>query len=677
MGIFYMDVRMVSKAKQSAVAKAAYVSGENLYSERDEESKGYGKRLIVPDSFILAPEHAPDWVKDREKLWNEVEKIEKPFNSQLLREVVVALPIELNREQQLEMVKEYVQENFVDVGMVADVNIHRDKEENPHAHILLTIRPFDENGQWWKTKSKSKYILDKNGDFTYHENGKKRTTKIELTDWNDRGNVLKWREKFAEKVNEFYVKNEIDSKVSHLSYKEQGIEKEAKNRLTLKEYQIEKREKKKAIENGEEYKAITYYGALNEKVEAYNQEIETINQRIKEIERTPIQNENQFEDVRNNFEFNVQEKQSLDFVIGRNKTDEIDYETALKTSESIEYWKGSIDKKNRAFDRERTVLQSALKQFNESNKSIIKFGFKQEVFKEDYEPRVNELDNKYKKLANEFEGFATASKHAVIALHTQKEILKREFDFLYPEYKLTSKHDTKEVNEIMYKYVESFKNEKTIKTNVPEFDYPIMKDSSHLHFRDKVYREIDDYQKQSKAYFSLKRKLEQSETDYKESIQKQEQSNSSETRANVYKESINYLSLKKEFENHSIAYDKTKNGVYNSLIELYGTEQKSVIEKVPDRQKVEMLENYLDSREVNELGVDLSKVDWKDFNTNQTNYVGNQNDNQSGSNVGNFISDLIEQAQRNESNDLTEEEKRRRRNRKKKLTKEEKLEMEQ
>ncbi|PEM60355.1 hypothetical protein CN613_28130, partial [Bacillus pseudomycoides] len=103
-------------------------------------------RGVEPVAFVLAPENAPEWVYDRQVLWNEVEKSEKRSDSQLAREINVALPKELNYEQQEELVKEFVQDNFVNHGMVADVAIHRDDENNPHFHVMLTMRYIDENG---------------------------------------------------------------------------------------------------------------------------------------------------------------------------------------------------------------------------------------------------------------------------------------------------------------------------------------------------------------------------------------------------------------------------------------------------------------------------------------------------------------------------------------------------
>src|SRR5690606_13382450 len=108
-------------------------------------------------------------VYNRERLWNVVEAIEKNWNSRLSREVLVALPRELSNDVQKELLMEYVKENFSNNGMVADVSIHRDQSENPHAHIMLTVRPFNEDGTWANKRIKN-------------EEGKW----IHSTNWNDR-----------------------------------------------------------------------------------------------------------------------------------------------------------------------------------------------------------------------------------------------------------------------------------------------------------------------------------------------------------------------------------------------------------------------------------------------------------------------------------------------------------
>ena len=146
MAIYHLSMQIISRSKgQSAVASASYRSGEKLVDERTSETKFY-VRDVQPETMILAPSNSPDWVQDRNSLWNEVEKIEKRKDSQLAREMNIALPKELSNEQQKELISNFVQSEFVDKGMIADVAIHRDDKENPHAHVMLTMRTIDENG---------------------------------------------------------------------------------------------------------------------------------------------------------------------------------------------------------------------------------------------------------------------------------------------------------------------------------------------------------------------------------------------------------------------------------------------------------------------------------------------------------------------------------------------------
>ncbi|MCU7713109.1 MobA/MobL family protein, partial [Priestia megaterium] len=146
MAIYHLSMQIISRSKgQSAVAAAAYRSGEKLHDERTDEQKFYA-RDVQPETMILTPSHSPEWMKDRNCLWNEVEKVEKRKDSQLARELNVALPIELNHDQQKELIQSFVQNEFVEKGMVADIAIHRDDANNPHAHIMLTMRNVDQDG---------------------------------------------------------------------------------------------------------------------------------------------------------------------------------------------------------------------------------------------------------------------------------------------------------------------------------------------------------------------------------------------------------------------------------------------------------------------------------------------------------------------------------------------------
>ncbi len=171
----------------SAVGACAYRSGEVLKNEYDGITHDFTRKRGIVHTEILLPPHAPPDFADRSTLWNSVEKIEKSKNSQLAREIEVALPIELDREQQIQLVRDYVQKNFVSVGMCADIAIHDKKTGNPHAHIMLTMRPLEQSGEWG-AKSKKEYILDKNGQRIALKNGSFKSRKIDTVDWNSKNN---------------------------------------------------------------------------------------------------------------------------------------------------------------------------------------------------------------------------------------------------------------------------------------------------------------------------------------------------------------------------------------------------------------------------------------------------------------------------------------------------------
>lgn len=224
MAIFHMSFSNISAGKgRSAIASAAYRSGEKLFDDKEGRSYFYA-RSVMPESFILTPKNAPKWANDRQKLWNEVEKKDRKANSRYAKEFNVALPVELTNEEQKALITKFVQETFVDKGMVADVAIHRDHEENPHAHVMLTNRPFNPDGSWG-LKSKTQYVLDKNGKQLLTKNGNPKQRKIWLVDWDKPGKVEEWRHAWAEEVNSLFQAKGMPERISEKSYEEQGIEK--------------------------------------------------------------------------------------------------------------------------------------------------------------------------------------------------------------------------------------------------------------------------------------------------------------------------------------------------------------------------------------------------------------------------------------------------------------------
>ncbi len=222
MAIFHMSFQNISAGKmRSAVASASYRSGDKLFSDKEGNTYYYA-RDVKPEAFILTPKNAPDWAKDRQKLWNEVEKKDRKSNSRYAKEFNVALPVELSESEQKELLTKYVQENFVDQGMVADVAIHRDHPDNPHAHVMLTNRPFNPDGTWG-IKSRKEYILDEKGNKTYTKSGYARNRKIWLTDWDKKEKITEWRHNWATAVNQILEAKNLPDRISEKSYEEQGI----------------------------------------------------------------------------------------------------------------------------------------------------------------------------------------------------------------------------------------------------------------------------------------------------------------------------------------------------------------------------------------------------------------------------------------------------------------------
>ncbi len=233
MAIFHMSFQNISAGKmRSAVASASYRSGEKLFSDKEVKSYFY-KRDVMPEAFILTPKNAPEWAKDWQQLWNEVEKKDRKANSRYAKEFNVALPIELSEQEQKDLLTKYVQENFVNSGMVADAAIHKDHPDNPHAHVMLTNRPFNPNGTWG-LKSKRENILDKNGNKTYTKNSRfPSSRKIWLVDWDKKEkrqefnrNVKQQRQAKAEAKNaneKIHNIRRIETLQRHYSFDEKNI----------------------------------------------------------------------------------------------------------------------------------------------------------------------------------------------------------------------------------------------------------------------------------------------------------------------------------------------------------------------------------------------------------------------------------------------------------------------
>lgn len=189
-----------------ATASAAYRAGTELYDERSGQTYDYSEKEGILGAEIIAPEGAPWWMLDREKLWNGVEKAAKRVDAQLARDILLALPHEMTNEQRFAVTRSFVREQFVSQGMVADIGWHApDKHgngKNYHAHLMLTMRHVTETGF-----------------------GKQNL------EWNDRKLIHKWREQWANHVNAALRDAGIDAKVDHRSLADQGIDREPQPKL--------------------------------------------------------------------------------------------------------------------------------------------------------------------------------------------------------------------------------------------------------------------------------------------------------------------------------------------------------------------------------------------------------------------------------------------------------------
>lgn len=341
MAIYHFSMQVISRGKgQSAIASASYRSGEKLIDEQTGEAKFY-KRDVQPEAMILAPSHAPDWVHDRQRLWNEVEAVEKNWNSQLAREFNVALPKELTNQQQLELIRDFVQDQFVDKGMVADVAIHRDDSNNPHAHVMLTMRPFNKDGSWGN-KKKRDYVYDEKGDHVRDNKGNKKFITVSMTDWDRPETLEKWREEWANYTNQSLERVGVQEKISHLSHEERGL----KEYPTIHLGHIAHAMEKKGIE--------TERGNMNREIKEVNRQLALINKEIKELTQRSIEIEKQLEKHYQTekksvslFEYTPDETKALTKAKEHFKGT-FTYENMFKRLEQLERFEKSITEKEKA-----------------------------------------------------------------------------------------------------------------------------------------------------------------------------------------------------------------------------------------------------------------------------------------------------------------------------------------
>ena len=272
--IYHLSIKIISRGKgRSAVAAAAYRSGGKIENEYDGIIHDYTHKGGIAHTKILLPENAPPEYVDRAMLWNSVEKIEKAKNAQLAREIELALPIELTLEQNTELVRAYCQKHFVNAGMCADICIHDKGDRNPHAHVMLTMRPFNEDGTWGG-KQKKDYILNESGKKIYDPVKRQYQCKsIPSTDWNEQTKAEEWRAGWTDAVNAALEQQSVPERIDHRSYERQGIEQIPTIHMGAAASQLEKRG------------IVTERGDINRKIISMNQELRQLRARIGKLQK--------------------------------------------------------------------------------------------------------------------------------------------------------------------------------------------------------------------------------------------------------------------------------------------------------------------------------------------------------------------------------------------------------
>ncbi|MCX4377441.1 MAG: MobA/MobL family protein [Lachnospiraceae bacterium] len=269
MAIYHFEAKIISRGEgRSAVAAAAYMSCDKIYNDYDGVQHDYTKKQGLVWEHVFLPQYAPPEWKDHAKLWNAVEESEKSKDSRLAREFVVALPVELKKVELVRLLSEFIVDNFVSDGMCADVAVHDTDGHNPHAHIMLTVRPLDKNGKW-QHKTEKEYLCVKNGiekgftaaefkvaqsdgwekQYQYKiekkkvympaseatEHGYERISKYPKSSkfgrqnpiserWNSDEQLVLWRKSWADISNRYLLLAGVEETVDHRSHADRGLD---------------------------------------------------------------------------------------------------------------------------------------------------------------------------------------------------------------------------------------------------------------------------------------------------------------------------------------------------------------------------------------------------------------------------------------------------------------------
>lgn len=343
--IYHFEAKMISRGTgRSVVAAAAYASCSKIYNDYDGMMHDYTRKHGCVYSEIFLPSNAPPEWQDRTELWNAVEAAEKAKDSRLARELIVAFPVEIGLDEWKAILKDFISKQCVNKGMCADVSIHDTDGHNPHAHILLTMRPIDDKGKW-QAKTQKEYLC-KRGDeergFTAAEfktaqadgwekqyqykvdkkklymtpteaeqQGYERVSKNPKStrygrqnpicaEWNSEEQVLRWRKAWEGVTNKALEQNSIDARVDCRSFKECGIDEQPTIHEGVSAHIIEQRG------------GVSERCEMNRQIKADNALLLEIKKQIKKlsaivvdkVKKTVLDFANTLENLRNRYIFN-------------------------------------------------------------------------------------------------------------------------------------------------------------------------------------------------------------------------------------------------------------------------------------------------------------------------------------------------------------------------------------
>lgn len=441
---FHFKIGIITRGKgKSVVAKSAYISAEKIKNEWDGETHDYLKKKGVLDKGILLPDNAPREYLDRKILWNSVELFEKQKNSQLAREFEIQLPMELSADERKELLLEFINENLVSKGMVVDYALHDENKGNGnfHAHILTCLRPLNEDGTWG-AKCRKKYLYDENGESLYTKSGRKKSRRVDTTDWNKKENAEKWRRNYADLVNKYLERAGEKKRVDHRSYKRQGVNKKPQIHMGAGAIALEKKGIRtvKGDINREidrenfilkniqrELKAIgEFLSSFKDKLQkAYNEHKENAREELKIFEEVK-ENESSlfslieylciYSDIQNALarelpHWNKERKNQFDFKKFANGISYLQ-KNNLKTLEDLQTHLEEFNKESKSLDGEIKTRKDKIKDFKsclshadriDKNKKIYQEWKKKTIFKDKFYKENEQTIKSYKYSANRIE----------------------------------------------------------------------------------------------------------------------------------------------------------------------------------------------------------------------------------------------------------------------------------